>query len=184
MPGRNGLAVVPAERKPLRVVAETVTREFDTGEETLSLVGYVKGAGCPISVAIEADEAIAQWEAEAPTPEETGTPATEGREAVPGTLKPRAWMAKHNRADRMLRRDLLCAVFPGLTFDYASVLAADDGPWLELLVDLGWWAKPEAADETEDDADPEAIAPADDTLTGADALPDSSPATPEPIPSA
>jgi hypothetical protein len=92
-------------------------------------------------------------------------------------------MGKHNRAERLLRRDLLCATIPGLTTDQAGVLAADDGEWKALLVDLGWWLADEAAaEEDEDAADPEATAPAD-APTGADDSPASLPATQEATPS-
>jgi hypothetical protein len=169
MAGRNGIAVLPVARKPLRVVPETRTIPIDTGEDTQDLVAYVKGPACPISVLIEADEAINEWEENFPTDEDRKT------------LKPRQWLAKHNRAERILRRDLLCAVIPGLTPDHAGVLAADDGEWQTLLIELGWWAAPDEMPAEDDD--PEATAPAVAVSTGADDSPDSSPVTQEAIPS-
>lgn len=166
MAGRNGLAAVPVARRPLRVVPETLTFPIEIDGETVELTGYVKGPGTPIEVLIEVDDAIADWEDNNPT-DDDGL-----------NLKPRRWLAKRNRADRILRRDLMVKVVHGLTMDQANVLAADDGDWQHILPPLGWWLAPTAAEtEDEDTDDPEATAPAEDAPTGADDLPDSTPAT-------
>lgn len=145
MAGRNGLAAVPALREPLRVVPITETVTIDTGDgDLLHLAAYPKGAGCPISVLIDVEEAHAEW-----------------NETIPGddertAMKPRRYIARLNRAELILRRDILCAVIPGLTPEQAGVLATEGGPWRDVLVSLGWWDAPDAPD-AEDTGDPEAL---------------------------
>lgn len=149
---------LPGARQPLKVNPQTIAYPIERVDgETVVLAGYVKGPGCPITVAIDVDDAWARWSEDIPTPEETGTPATDDTPAVPGTLSPHRYHAKLHRADRMLRRDLLRAVIPGLTSFgediVTDVLAADDGPWEMILVELGWWI---ALTDAEVDPGPEA----------------------------
>jgi len=161
MSGRNGLAVVPGAHRILRVVPKTTTYTVETADgETVALAGYHKGPTCPVPVAIEVEAAWASWEAARPTADDLAS------------MKPHAYLAAVNVAERLLRRDLLTAVIPGLEMDQANVLAADGGAWEATLGELGWWDV--VADE---DADPEATAPAEIAPTGAA----SSPAQPQPI---
>lgn len=153
MPGRNGVAALPAtraplpaRREPLVVVPETLSYELQRADgETVTLAGYVKGPGCPIDVLIAYDEAVADAEDEYPSADE--------RE----TLRPSRYHARLMRADRILRRGLLQAVIPGLDMDTANLLASDDGPWNAILTELGWWDTA-PAETSEATADPEAAA--------------------------
>lgn len=157
----RSLGVLQASRTPLRVVPESRTLTIDTGEETLELAAYPKGPACPITVLIAEQEAYAEWNDATPTDEERAH------------LTPRRYAARVMRAEYQWRRDLLMAVVPGLSEEQAGVLASDDGPWRDILVELGWL---EALPAAEDDADPEAQGGAD-TSAGPTASPDSQPAT-------
>ena len=161
MSGRNGLAVVPGAQRILHVVPRTTTYAIERADgKTVMLAGYHKGATCPVPVAIEVDRAWEEWEASQPTEDE--------RES----MRPRALLTRVNMVTRVLRRELLIAVIPGLEMDAANVLAADDGAWESILAELGWWV---VADK--DSADPEATAPADSAPTGAASFPEQ----PQPI---
>jgi len=159
MAGRNGAAALPGMPRILRVVPQTTTYTVERPDgETVALAGYHKGPTCPIPVAIEVDAAYETWESAQPTPEERQK------------LKPRAFLALANRTELVFRRDLLCAVIPGLEMDAANALCCDGGQYEQILTELGWLDAPAAADE--DTADPEAPAPAD-APTGAPSSPDS-----------
>lgn len=137
MAGPNGAALLGASRR-LRVTYETKTYAVELSEdETVTLAGYVRGAGCPISVEIEVEGAWAEWSEDSPTDEERAT------------LTPHRYVAKTMRAERLLRRNLLVACIPGMAQETADVLAADSGPWESILVELGWWQKSEPASEGE-----------------------------------
>lgn len=147
----------------LFVVPQTITYTVERADgETVALAGYCKGPTCPVPVAIEVERAWAEWEAASPTAQDAAA------------MKPHAYLSAMNAAERMLRRDILAAVIPGLDMDAANVLAADEGEWETILSELGWWTVAAAA---EDDADPEATAPAASAPTGAASSPDSQPAT-------
>lgn len=165
MSGRNGLAVMPGRARVLHVVPKTITYTVEGADgETVALAGYCKGPSCPVPVAIEVERAWADWEA--------AQPDADAR----ATMKPHAYLAAVNGAERLLRRELLVAVIPGLDMDAANVLAADDGEWEAILAELGWWTVTAA----EDDADPEATAPVGATTvapTGAASSPDLQPPT-------
>lgn len=165
MPGPNGVALIGGARR-LRVTYETKTYQIETPDgETVALAGYVRGAGCPISVEIEVEGAWAEWSEDSPTNDDHAS------------LTAHRYLAKTNRAERLLRRNLLCAVIPGLATEAADVLAADAGPWEAVLVELGWWQPAEQPSEGE------AAAGDSSPSTGSPASPDSSPAmatTPSP----
>lgn len=164
MSGRNGLAVVPGAQRILHVVPRTTTYAVERADgETVMLAGYHKGPTCPVPVNIEVDRVWAEWEAGQPTEDE--------RES----MHSRAMLAKINMVARVLHRDLLVAVIPGLEHDEANVLAADGGQWESILGELGWWT----VDAAKDDADPEATAPAETNTAPTGAA--SSPEQPQPI---
>lgn len=166
MSGRNGLAVVPGAQRILHVVPRTTTYAIERADgETVMLAGYHKGPTCPVPVNIEVDAAFEVWEAAQPTPDE--------RKA----MKPRAFIAQANRAELIWRRDMLCAVIPGLEHDEANVLAAEGGQWEAILVELGW--QDAAPAQSKGDADPEATAPAEKNAAPTGAA--SSPEQPQPI---
>jgi hypothetical protein len=152
MPGPNGLSAV------LRIRSDTTTYPVEDADgETTLLAGYHKGASCPISVEIEVEEAWAEWSEDTPSDDERPS------------LTPHRFLAKTMRAERLLRRNLLCAAIPGLERGAADVAASDGGPWERILVELGWWqATGEAAPEGE------AAAGDSDGSTGSPASPDSS----------
>lgn len=162
MAGPNGVALLGAGRR-LRVSYETITYTVETPDgETVSLAGYVKGAGCPIGVEIDVEGAWAEWSEDVPTDEDRAA------------LTSRRYFAKMMRAERMLRRNLLCAVIPGLSKETAELLAVDDGPWEGILAELGWWQKTEQPEET---AEGEAAAGEPTPSTGDTDSPASSPPT-------
>lgn len=179
--GLNGVVTRPAVvREPFVVAPATISYPFEINGETVILDGYMK-AGCPIDVAIAYDEALVESEAEQPTAAERGSPGDPTADPpvppTPGTISVQAYYTKLMRAERMLRRALLCAVIPGLAanndFRAANVLAADDGPYEQILVELGWWTRVTApADEG---VGPEAGGEA--VTSGDAASPDSSPVT-------
>lgn len=163
--GRNGVSALLRGRAPIVLKSDTITYTIESEDgETVSLAGYRKGPGCPITVLMAYDEALAEAEEEAPTDED--------REALSASR----YYAKLMRSDRLLRRGLLQAVIPGLDDDAANILASDDGQWKPILVGLGWWNEA-PVDAEEADADPEAVAVETGVPTGSTALPDSSPAT-------
>lgn len=159
MAGPNGTAW-PGAPRVLRITYDTKTYALETPDgETTTLAGYKKGTGCPISVEIETEAAWATWSEDSPTDEDRAT------------LTTHRYLAKTMRAERMLRRDLLCAVIPGLQREAADVLAGDAGPWETILSELGWWATTEADDTGE-------AAAGDSSLpTGSEESPASSPPT-------
>lgn len=170
---------MPAPRKVFRAVAETV--EYDIvlrDDTTITVKGYKKN-GAPLDIVIAYDRAIRDNAAEAPTAEERGDPgdptADPPRPPKPGTLSRDALIDKTVHHDRLLRRDMLKAVIPELaSMEYAdevNVLASDDGPIGEIMIDLGWWR---GREEVEDDGGPEV--PASRPI-GPDGSPDSSPST-------
>lgn len=142
MAGRNGVALLPGAHRRLSLRSETITYELeDEGGEVVTLAGYKKGPGCPISILIAVDDALAELAENEPTDEERPTFTTndDGTEiTVPGTLPIRRYLAKAQTAERTLRREMLQAVIPGLTTAQANVIASDDGPWKDILVELGW----------------------------------------------
>lgn len=132
MASPNGVTALGARR--LRVTYDTITYTVETPDgETVTLAGYTRGSGCPISVEIDVEGAWAEWS------EDT---ASEDDRA---TLTSHRYLAKTMRAERMLRRNLLCAVVPGLAQAAADVLSNDGGPWEDVLTELGWWQKTEPA---------------------------------------
>lgn len=165
MAGRNGTSGVralPVERELLRVTPDTITYPIERDDgETVALKGYRRGPGCPISVAIEIEEAWADWEDERPTEDDRTT------------LRAHRYLARLNRAERLLRRGLLQAAIPGLEDTDANILAADDGQWQAILVELGWWQAMPADDGAEADDGPESGAEAS-VPTGEPASADSS----------
>jgi len=158
MASPNGVTTLGARR--LRVTYDTITYTVETPDgETVALAGYKRGTGCPISVEIEIEGAWAEWSEDSPSAEQ--------RE----TATPHRYMAAMMRAERLLRRNLLCAALPGLEQAAADVLAADGGPWEGILAELGWWQQTEAT------AEGEAEAGAVTASTGEPASPASSPST-------
>lgn len=159
MTGKNGVALL--RPRVLRVIPQTITYTVEGEDgETVALAGYCKGPSCPVPVAIEIEAAWAAWEEAQPDEDKRVS------------MKPHAYLAAMNAAERILRRDLLQAAIPGLDADRANVLAADEGAWEAILGELGWWAIAEASD------DPEAPAPAGDTApTGAPSSQDVLPPT-------
>lgn len=172
----NGVVPLRGARS-LRVVYDTFTYALELPDgETVSLAGYRRGPGCPISVEIEVEGAWAEWSEESPTDEERGDPNADP--PVPGTLTGHRYIAKLMRAERLLRRNLLCAVLPGLSPEMADVLAADAGPWEDILVELGWWSR-----STEQAAEGEVLAGGQtESPTGAPASPASASPTPAETP--
>lgn len=161
MSSPNGVALLGARR--LRVAYETKTYIVEAPDgETVSLAGYVRGPGCPISVEIGVEDAWAEWSED--------VPSREDQEAMTN----HRILARTNRAWRMLRSTMLCAVIPGLPKPAADLLAIDDGPWEGVLVELGWWAK---AEPTEQIPEGEAEAGDSSLSTGSPASADSSPVT-------
>lgn len=153
-------------RLPIKLVPDTIPYTFERADgSTLSLDGYKKGPACPLTVAIEVDEALAAVDENEPTDEDRAA------------LSPRRYLAKLMYAERVLRREMLQAVIPGLATEDANLLAADGGPWQDILIELGW-RRPDAeatpTDADEDDDAGEAPAGAE---TGPDASPASSPPT-------
>lgn len=168
MAPRNGMAP-PGGRAPIRLVPDTITYTFERADgELVALAGYRKGPGCPVSVAIEVDEAIASVDENEPS------------EAERETMAPRRYLARLLYAERTLRAAMLRAVVPGLTAADADLLASDGGGWQAILVELGWRQSDEeiAARAEEADDDPEARAGAASLPTGEDASPASSQPTP------
>lgn len=161
MAGPNGVARIGA-RMPIVLRPNTITFTIEREDgETVALAGYKKGPGCPITVLMAYDEALAEAEEESPNDDD--------RQALSASR----YYARLMRSERMLRRGLLQAVIPGLDEPTANVLASDDGPWRDMLTELGWWNGAMAEDATED-GDPEASAVETGSPTGSTASPDSS----------
>jgi len=158
MASPNGAAGLGARR--LRVSYDTLTYAVEgTDGATTSLAGYRRGPGCPISVEIEVEGAYAEYSEDRP-PADAETEMTTER-----------YVAASMRAARLLRRNLLLAVVPGLDRAAADLFASDGGPWESILVELDWWAAPEAVPEGE------AAAGDPSPSSGSPASPDSSAAT-------
>jgi hypothetical protein len=158
MASPNGVTLLGASRR-LRVTYDTITYTVETPDgETVSLAGYKRGAGCPISVEIEVEGAWAEWSEDTPT--DTDRTA----------LTPHRYLAKTMRAERMLRRNLLLAAVPGLDHAAADVLSNDGGAWEPILIELGWWTT-----TTEASTEGEAVAADPSPSTGSAASPDFSP---------
>lgn len=178
MAGKNGVMSIVGGRKPIVLKSETITYTIEHEDgETVALAGYRKGPGCPLPILIEVDEALATVEENEPTAEEAGTPRIDngpGRDptpAIPGTLSPRRYLSKLMFAERTLRRMMLQAVIPGLTVEDANVMASDEGPWKDILIELGWRQPDDVIEAAaEDDADPE-VPSQSDTPTGDSDLP-------------
>lgn len=165
MAGPNGTALLGAGRL-LRVKYDTLTYTVETPDgETVALNGYKRGAGCPVEIEIEFDAAWAEWSESIPTDDERAA------------FTSRRYMSKMMAAERNLRRNLLEAVIPGLTREAAAVLAGDDGPWQDILVELGWWERMEPQAQEDGDVEGEAVAGDPSLSTGSPASPDSSPPT-------
>jgi hypothetical protein len=155
MTSPNGHAVLGPRR--LRVTYDTLTYTVAAPDgETAALAGYRRGAGCPISVEIEVEGAYAEYSEDRPSDEDQASMTTE------------RYVAIAMRAARLLRRNLLCAVLPGLDRQVADVLAADGGPWESILVELDWWDAPGATTKGEVHAGVQSPS------TGSPASPDSS----------
>jgi len=121
--------------------------ERNGAPQTVEITGYVKGA-CPVWVEIETSAAWKTWR---------DVSYAEGE------------FKESERAEAMLRRDMLMAVTRGLEEHEADVLAADGGGWLDILRDLGWWG----TNEPDEDAPaPEAVGEPV-ALTGSPSLPES-----------
>lgn len=178
MPSRNGVSMLPSAHRRLSLRSETLTYELEGEDgEVVALKGYQKGPGCPLTVLIEVDEALATLAENEPTDDERPTFHDDGS-VTAGALSLRRYTAKAQYAERTLRRMMLQAVVPGLTVEQANVLGSDDGPWRDMLVELGW-RRPDdepAEQPAEDDSGPEAAGPAAST-----GRPDS-PASASPIP--
>lgn len=165
MAGRNGAGAYASPRVPIKLAPETITYTFERPDgELVSLAGYKKGPGCPVSVAIEVDEALATVEENEPNAEDEQA------------LAPRRYLARLLYAERTLRREMLQAVIPGLTSEDANLLASDGGPWQDILVELGW-RQPNAESIAADGDDD-----AGEAGAGASIGPDGSPASASPTP--
>jgi hypothetical protein len=183
MPNRNGVALLPGATRRLSLRSETITYELeDEDAEVVTLAGYKRGPGCPISVLIAVDDALAELAENEPTEDETPTFTDDGP-PVPGSISIARYLAKAQYADRTHRRMMLQAVIPGLKEAQANVLASDDGPWKDMLIELGWRRPDDVpAESPAEDADEgEAAGPA--ASTGRPDSPASSPATPAETPS-
>jgi hypothetical protein len=91
-------------------------------------------------------------------------------------LSPRRYLANLMYAERVLRREMLQAVIPGLAIEDANLLCADGGPWQAILVELGWRRPDAETIDAEDGTDDAGEAPAGATTGPADS-PASSPRT-------
>lgn len=179
MPSRNGVSMLPSAHRRLSLRSETLTYELeDEDGEVVALKGYQKGPGCPLTVLIEVDEALATLAENEPTDDERPTFHDDGS-VTAGALSLRRYTAKAQYAERTLRRMMLQAVVPGLTVEQANVLGSDDGPWRDMLVELGW-RRPD--DEPREDDDAGEAAPRSAPSTGAPGSPASSPASPAETP--
>lgn len=161
MSGKNGVTALPSARKPLVLRSETLTYTIERDDgETVALAGYKKGPGCPLPILIEVDEALATVSENEPTAEEAGSAGDPTADPpippTPGTISPQRYYARLMYAERTLRRMMLQAVIPGLTIEDANVLASDEGPWKEILIELGWRQPDEVLAAQEEAPDPEA----------------------------
>lgn len=179
MAGRNGLAALGVPRPVIKLRSDTITYTLeDEDGETVTLKGYKKGPGCPLPVLLDVDEALCVLDENEPTADERPTFPDDGP-PVSGSIPIRRYVAKAEAAERTLRRMMLEAVIPGLTLEQANVLASDDGPWKDMLIELGWRQSDDAPVETDDDAG-EAAGPA--ASTGRPDSPASVPPTPATTP--
>lgn len=179
MPSRNGVSMLPTAHRRLSLRSETLTYELeDEDGKVVALKGYQKGPGCPLTVLIEVDEALATLAENEPTDDERPTFHDDGS-VTAGALSLRRYTAKAQYAERTLRRMMLQAVIPGLTVEQANVLGSDDGPWRDMLVELGW-RRPD--DEPQGDDDAGEAAPRSAPSTGAPGSPASASPSPAEIP--
>jgi hypothetical protein len=157
-------------QKPRTFSAIPITKTFEIevleGDKPVKqkFVGYVKGPGCPVPVVIETEQIWAEYEENYPTIEER----TKALERANEGLGIQGYMSKIRRADFLLRRDLLCAVFVGMSTEIADVLAGnEDGAF--LLNDgegLGWFVTTEP--ETTEDGEAESKATEEGEVAGVD----------------
>jgi hypothetical protein len=182
---RNGVAEgPPLGRRRVSAIPRTIVFEVDVirkGKPTvIEVTGYVKGS-CPVHVEVDVQAAWDAWTdaSYVPNTDKVEITTEAGETFVPETIFKRS-----ERAEAMLRRDMLLAVTDGLEEHEADLLAvrdgpeADllavrDGPWLDMLRDLEWWRA--AEETTETPSDPEAAGEAD--------APTGPPSSPEPTPS-
>lgn len=101
----NGTMIVPTIRK--------------------AYIGYVKGPGTPVPVAIECDRIDAEYE--------ENYPSDSDRE----TLKFNEYYARFMRANYLLYRDTLMTVVRGLDAEQANLLASNP-QGREILIALKW----------------------------------------------
>lgn len=178
MAGRNGIAMLPGARRTIVLRSETISYDLVLDGEPILLEVYCKGPGVPLPVLIDMDDALATLDENEPTEDERPTFAA-GAPPVPGIISIRRYLAKAQYAERTLRREMLQAVSKTpLSVDHANVLASDDGPWKDILIETGWRtpdADTEATDE--DDAEGEAVAQSSGP-TGDSDSPASAPASP------
>jgi hypothetical protein len=157
MPTNGGVQPLGGARR-LTLRYDTLSYALETPDgETVTLAGYRRGAGCPISVEIEVESAWAEWSEDSPSGQQQAE------------LTTHRYLAATMRAERLLRRNLLLAVLPGLEQKAADMLAVDQGPWESILVELGWWQPAEEARPAG-----EAAAGGPGPSTGSPASPDSS----------
>lgn len=189
-PGQS--RTVLGARRRVSAVPRTLLFDVETvADGVVTMVGYCKGRSdgygpCPTSVTMEADVAYAIL-MDASWPEATDEEiaawdkrvvacAESGEDPGPSPIANDGTVYHFNRAAEVAyRRDLLIAVIPALgqNREAASVLAGDDGDWLEMLRDLGWWrAAAEEALPQLSGEEAEASTPA-----GTDSSPTSAPST-------
>lgn len=142
-------AVPRIQRIPLRVIdVEAIdpnnTEVEETPTKTQIFIGYEKGPGCPVPIALEVDRIQDEYEEEYPSSEERTTM---------GLSK---YVTRARRANTLLRRNLLLAVIRDLDITQADILAATDddgnGEGVRILRRLGWMDTPiETETDTETD---------------------------------
>lgn len=123
---------------------EILDPEKDDGSTIKKIiVGYVRGPGCPVPVAIEIDRINAEYDREFPSPEQRNE------------MTSFEYFHAAKRADLISRRDFLAAVILGAhpDDDYINLLAADNAGGVEILTELGWYSAAVSEEEKEADED-------------------------------
>lgn len=138
-------AVPSFQRLPIRIIDKTKLEDWmnspiENNEPIPTIVkifvGYEKGDGCPVPVAVEVDRIETEYTLNQPSAEEINT------------LSAMEFNDKWRRVNMLLRRNLLLAVIRDFEPDDANHLATDEeGPGYQILVRLGWLESNEAIAE-------------------------------------
>lgn len=164
MSTKNGVAEgPPLGRRRVVAIPKTMVFEIDVIRRgkptTIEVTGYVKGA-CKVWVEAQVQAAWDEWEdaSYVDNVDQIEVDALDPETNAVAKTTPARIFKRSRRAEAMLRRDMLLAVVEGLEEQDADLLAQEDGGWLDILRDLGWWRKASAEEAT---GDPEAVGEAD-----------------------